>query len=286
MDVSLSIIPRLFFRYFTGVMTNQMTLVLGGTGRTGRRVAARLVARGRRVRLGSRCGEPPFDWDDPDTWEPALRGVTSVYLAYYPDIGAPWAAAAIGSFVDLAVALGVRRLVMLSARGEDAALPAEQALRDSGADWTIVRAAWFGQNFDEGILRAAVLGGVVEFPAGDVAEPFVDAADVADVAVAALLEDGHVGRVHELTGPRLMTFAEAIAQVGKTLDREVRYVPVTPEEYGVTLRGLGVPADEADFLTELFASLLDGHNASLTDGVQRALGRPPRDFTEYTWEGR
>src|SRR5215212_8166173 len=167
------------------------TLILGGTGKTGRRVVERLTARGLPVRVGSRSAETQFDWEDRTTWEPALSGAGSVYLTYYPDLAVPGAVAAVRSLVELAVARGVRRLVLLSGRGEDEAQRAEEVVQASGVDWTIVRSSWFNQNFSENYLLDAVLGGEVVLPVGDVAEPFIDADDIADVAVAALTEDGH-----------------------------------------------------------------------------------------------
>ncbi len=260
-------------------------LVTGGTGKTGGRVAAALTRAGVPVRIGSRSGGTHFDWEDRDTWAPALRGAAAAYLAYYPDITDPGAAAVIRAFAEEAVAHGVRRLVLLSARGADAALPAERAVAVPGAEWTVIRAAWFFQNFDEGLLRDGVLGGEVVFPAGDVKEPFVDAEDIAEVAVAALTGEGHAGRVHELTGPRLLTFAEAAAELTAVTGRPVRYLPVSGTEYGEALAGYGLPPELVAFLTELFTTLLDGRNAHLADGVQRVLGRAPRDFTDFAREG-
>jgi uncharacterized protein YbjT (DUF2867 family) len=257
------------------------TLVVGGTGKTGRRVARRLRTRGLPVRIGSRSGEPPFDWEDRATWAPALRDVGSAYPTYYPDVAFPGAAARIGSLAEQAVASGVRRLVLLSGRGEEGALLAEQALRDSGADWTIVRSSWFSQNFSEGFLLEQVRGGVVAMPAGDVAEPFIDAEDIADVVAAALTDDRHVGQLYEVTGPRLLTFAEAVAEIARACGREVRYLPVTAEQFLSALAEQGMPREDATVLTEVLSTVLDGRNAYLTDGVRRALGREPRDFTDY-----
>ncbi|MFD7505320.1 NmrA family transcriptional regulator [Streptomyces sp. NPDC059850] len=264
--------------------TENTTLVLGGTGKTGRRIAERLTAAGRPVRIGSRTGEPPFDWEDRTTWAPALRGTGAAYLAYYPDIADPGAAATLRDFAEQAVRGGTRRLVLLSARGMDATLPAERAVAVDGAEWTVLRASWFFQNFSEGILRDGVLGGEIVFPAGDVEEPFIDADDIADVAVAALTGDGHAGRIHDLTGPRLLTFAEAAGEIARASGREVRYTPVSVEEYGTMLSGYGLSDDLVAFLAELFGALLDGRNAQLTDGVQRALGRPPRDIADFARE--
>ncbi len=262
--------------------TQRPILVLGGTGKTGRRVVQRLEARGRPVRVGTPSSQPPFDWDDPATWPAALDGVGSVYVTYYPDVAVPGAAEAVGAFADLAVERGVRRLVLLSGRGEDGALASEQALRASGADWTIVRSAFMDQNFDEGFFLEPVRAGEVAFPADpDLAEPFIDADDIADVAVAALTGDGHLGQVYEVTGPRLVGWAEAVAEVAAAAGRPIRYVPVSLEEYASLLTDNQVPADYVKMLTDVFAQVLDGRNTYLSDGVQRALGRPPRDFTDF-----
>lgn len=261
--------------------THRTTLVLGGTGKTGRRVAQRLSERGVDVRIGSRSGQPPFDWQDRSTWSAVLRGVAAVYIAYSPDAGFPGAAETIGAFADLAVASGARRLVLLTGRGEAGAARSEQALRESGADWTIVRASFFAQNFSEDFLADAVRDGFVAFPADEVAEPFIDVDDIADVAAAALTEDGHTDRVYEVTGPRLLTFPEAVAEIAAATGREIAYLPVTPQQFEAGAVEAGLPAEFAAALTGLFTEVLDGHNASLSDGVQRALGRPPRDFADY-----
>jgi uncharacterized protein YbjT (DUF2867 family) len=265
--------------------TQQPTLVLGGTGKTGRRVVQRLQAAGRPVRVGTPSATPPFDWDDQSTWAPALEGVGSVYVTYYPDVAIPGAAAAIGAFAELAVATGVRRLVLLSGRGEQGARRSEQALQQSGADWTIVRSAFMAQNFNESFFLEPVRAGEVAFLADPgLAEPFIDADDIADVAVAALTGDGHVGQLYEVTGPRLLGWAQAVAEIAAAAGRPIRYVPVSLEEYAALLVENQVPADDVKMLTGVFseiAGVLDGRNAYLSDGVQRALGRPPRDFADF-----
>ncbi len=259
----------------------QTTLVIGNTGKTGRRVAERLRARGLPVRGGSRSGEPPFDWQDRSTWAPVLADVESVYVSYSPDVAAPGAADTIEAFATMAVCRGVRRLVLLSGRGEQEALRAERAVAGSGADWTIVRCSWFDQNFSEGQFLPAVLGGEVALPVDDMVEPFVDADDIADVAVAALTETGHSAEVYELTGPRLLTFADAVGEIGGASERDVRFVHVPLEQFVTALAANGTPADVIDLTRYLFTEVLDGRNAHLTDGVQRALGREPRDFAAY-----
>lgn len=257
------------------------TLVIGGTGKTGRRVVERLTKRGVPTRVGSRSGRPPFDWEDQATWEPLVRDVASIYVTYYPDLAVPGAADTIRRFADLAVQSGVRRLVLLSGRGEPEAERSEQAVQASGANWTILRASWFSQNFSESYLLEPVLDGELALPAGSVAEPFVDADDIADVAVAALTEDGHEGRLYELTGPRLLTFAQAVSEIAQAASREIRYVEVSGARYTTMLTEQGVPAEVVSLLSYLFSEVLDGRNAHLSDGVQRALGREPRDFTLY-----
>jgi uncharacterized protein YbjT (DUF2867 family) len=236
---------------------------------------------GRPVRIGSRTGDPRFDWADDTTWPPALRGVESAYISYYPDVSFPGAAERVGAFAKTAVTSGARRLVLLSGRGEPDAEPSEQAVRDSGAEWTILRSSWFAQNFSEHFLLEPVLEGVIALPAADIAEPFIDVTDVADVAVAALTRDGHAGKVYELTGPRLLTFAAVAAELARATGRDVRYVPITSAEYAEAAARAGVPREEIEPLTDLFIRVLDGHNAYLSDDVERVLGRRPRDFADY-----
>jgi uncharacterized protein YbjT (DUF2867 family) len=260
------------------------TLVISSTGKTGRRVAERLEARGLPTRAGSRSADPPFDWEDPDTWAAALEGAGAAYVSYYPDIAMPGAVDAITAFARTALEQDVRRLVLLSGRGEEEAQRAERAVRDSGADWTIVRCSWFNQNFSEGFFAEGVATGEVVLPHAAVPEPFVDVEDVADVAATALSEEGHVGKVYELTGPRLLTFEQAVGEVAAATGREIRYVPVSIEEYSAAAREHGLPDEVVEFLTYLFGEVLDGRNASLTDGVQRALSREPRDFSRYARE--
>jgi uncharacterized protein YbjT (DUF2867 family) len=258
-----------------------LTLVLGGTGKTGRRVVQRLTARGEPVRIGSRSGGLPFDWEDPATWAPALEGVKAAYVSYYPDLAAPGAAEAIGSFAEIAVNSGTQRLVMLSGRGEAEAMACEKALADSGADWTVLRCSWFNQNFSESFLLDPVVSGHVVLPAAAVGEPFVDADDIADVAAAALTQVGHSGQTYELTGPRLLTFAAAVAEIAAATGRTIGYAPVSAADYAEALVAEGVPAEVIELLTYLFTTVLDGRNAYLGDGIQQVLGRPARDFADY-----
>lgn len=260
----------------------QMTvLVTAASGKTGRRVAERLAERGVAVRAGSRTGEVRFDWEDGTTWGPALRGADAAYVAYYPDLAAPGAVEAMRAFGRLAAENGLRRLTLLSGRGEPEAARAEDALRAGGVPLTVVRSAFFAQNFSEGLMADGVRAGQVPFPAGTTAEPFIDLDDLADVVVTALTEDGHEGRTLELTGPRLLTFTDVAAELSGATGREIRYVPLAGAEYSALLQEFGLPAKEAEWLSEFFTMLLDGRNAHLSDDVQQVLGRAPRDFADY-----
>ncbi|MBX7549290.1 NmrA family transcriptional regulator [Streptomyces sp. NPDC004232] len=259
-------------------------VVTGASGRTGSRVAAAARAAGLTVRAATRaCG---FDWQNRSTWEAALRGADAAYLVYPLDVGAPDAPEAVGGLAREAVRLGVRRLVLLSARGEEQARPTERALAESGAEWTVVRAAWFAQNFSEGPLVEEIrAAGELVFPGGAVREPFVDVRDVADVAVAALTGgERYVGRTVEVSGPRLLSFGEAVAEIAAATGRELAYRAVSARDYGERMAAFGLPPEEVEFLVELFASLLDGHNAHLSDGVRQVLGREPRDFGDVVRE--
>jgi uncharacterized protein YbjT (DUF2867 family) len=260
---------------------HEVVLVVGGTGKTGRRVVARLRDQGIDTRVGARSSTTPFDWDDRATWLPALRGVHSAYVSYYPDLSVPAAPEAIAAFSALARESGVRRLVLLSGRGEPETQACEDIVKRSGVEWTIVRSSWFNQNFSESFLREAVMSGIVALPIGDVCEPFIDAEDIADVAAAALTDDRHAGALYEVTGPELMTFAEAAAEIVRATGRTVRFEQISLDAYCDAMRSDGVPADAVSLLAYLFTTVLDGRNSGLTDGVRRALGRDPTDFASY-----
>lgn len=260
--------------------TDNPILVIGATGKTGARVAARLAASGHPHRAVSRRSEPAFDWEKPETWAPALEGMKSAYITYVPDLAAPEAQENIRRFAEVAKTAGLKKLVLLSGRGEHGAELSEEKIRQSGLDFTIVRASWFNQNFDEGFFHSSILDGVVALPAGTRLEPFIDVDDIAEVAVAALLDDKHNGETYEVTGPRLLTFADAAAEIAAASGLRVSYVPID----GPTFHAALLPAvgpEIADLMTNLCAEVFDGRNERLSDGVQRALGRPPRDFADY-----
>ncbi len=262
-------------------LSHGLTLVLGGTGKTGRRVVERLANCGVPTRVASRAAEPSFDWGDQSTWDAVLDGVTAVYVSYAPDLAIPGATDSVRAFTERAVERGVQRLVLLSGRGEAEAQRCERIVQGAGIEWTVVRASWFDQNFSEGEFLDMVLGGAITLPAGDVPEPFVDVDDIADVAVAALTEDGHAGQVYEVTGPRLLTFKEAVAEIARASGREIQYTQIPHEAFAAGIAESGAPDDIAWLLDYLFSTVLDGRNAYVGDGIQRALGREPADFAEY-----
>jgi len=254
-------------------MSTHTHLVIGATGKTGRRVTDRLLTAGHTVRAVSRGTTPRFDWEDPATWPAALAGIDRAYVTYVPDLAAPGAPATIAAFTQAAVDAGVQRLVLLSGRGEHGAETCEQIVATSGLEFTLIRASWFTENFTEGHLADSVREGVIALPAGAAREPFVSVDDIADVAVAAMVEDHHVGRLYEVTGPRLLSFAEAAEALSAT------YVPITSDEFRVAMTEVAGP-EYAEMLTALCEEVFDGRNESVAHGVDEALGRAPRDFAD------
>lgn len=265
----------------TTTRQDDVTLVIGGQGKTGRRVVERLQAMGHEVRAVSRSTTPRFDWEDRTTWGPALAGMRQAYVTFQPDLAVPGALEVVTAFFAQAVASGCRRLVLLSGRGEPEAQDAEEALAASGADWTVLRCSWFSQNFSESFLAGPILGGEVALPVGTIGEPFVDVEDIADVAVAALTRAGHSGRLYELTGPQAIGFPQAVAAIARASGRDIRFVSIPHEDFRAGLVQAGLDTATVELVAYLFRVVLDGRNAQPADGVQRALGRPPRSFDDY-----
>ena len=257
-------------------------LVTGGTGRTGARLVRRLLDRHVAVRIGTRHGSVPFDWDDSGTWPRALDGVRAAYLCYSPDLAFPGASELIARFADAAADAGVQRLVLLSGRGEAGARAAEECVQRSGLEWTVLRCSWFAQNFSEHFLLGPVRRGRLLLPAnGGIAEPFLDLDDLAEVAADAFTGDRHVGRLLELTGPRLLTLRDVASELSAATGRPIAFAPCTAEEFADDLAHDGVPVEEALPLAGLFTEILDGRNASLSPDLARALDRNPTDFSTY-----
>ena len=259
---------------------NQPILVIGATGKTGSRVAAELEARKKIVRRGSRSSSIPFDWENTETWAPALEGVRSAYVTYFPDLAFPGAVEKLNALTKLAKEAGLQKLVLLSGRGEHHARLGEEVIKDCGVPFTLVRSAWFAQNFSEGYLRDPILAGVLPMPGGDICEPIIDIDDIADVVVAALTENGHDGKLYEVTGPELMSFADMAAVFSNATGRAIQHIPISFEEFHANVAKAG-----GDFVADVFTGIaretLDGRNAHTSDGVQLALGRSPRHFADF-----
>ena len=234
-----------------------------------------------KTRAVSRSSRIPFDWNDPDTWAAALPDVQAIYITYSPDLAIPGAKARLEAFANLAASRGVRRMVLLSGRGEEEAQDCERVLQAMDIDWTIVRASWFMQNFSEGEFLPLVLAGELALPARDIPEPFIDVDDIADVVVAALTEEGHAHEVYEVTGPRALTFTEAAREMSDAIGRPVAFTPVPAQAFAEGIEAAGVPPQLAWLLNYLFDTVLDGRNSHVTQDVERALGRPARDFSEF-----
>ncbi|MGU3501664.1 NAD(P)H-binding protein [Mycobacterium sp. C31M] len=265
-------------------MSNDITLVLGATGKTGRRILPRLRLRGVPVRGASRSAGTTFDWAQPQTWGAALDGVGTVYL-----VAPPWPGPA-HDFITRAQQSGVKRVVALSGRGADGygdstfgldMRSAEDAVRGSDLEWTILRPNNFAQNFDEDIFHAPLVAGELALPAGEVPEPFIDLDDVADVAARVLTEPGHGGRVYELSGPRSITFGEAAELISRATDRTITYKQTTADEYREALVDAGAAEADAEHVAAMFTLMADGGIAETTDTVATVLGREPRRFEDY-----
>jgi uncharacterized protein YbjT (DUF2867 family) len=255
-------------------------LIIGGAGKTGGRVNNLLKARGIATRPVSRSTSPSFDWNRPEGWAAALDGVSKAYVTYQPDLAVEGSSEAIAEISRLAREKGLERVVLLSGRGEPGAQRAEAVLQASGVPWTCVRASWFDQNFSESYLLDGVLAGEIALPAGPIPEPFIDVDDIADVVVAALTDERHANRLYEVTGPRSLTFSQAVEEISGAIGHPIRYVQVSPEDFVTSMRAYA-PEDIVQLLHELFTVVLDGRNSAVTHGVPEALGRPARDFSDY-----
>ena len=262
-------------------MQDSPILIIGKNAKTGWRVDRQLQSLGYSTRAVSRSTSPAFDWEDQDTWRTAMTGARSAYITFHPDLAIPTAEQSIRDFVALAAELGLQHLVLLSGRGEDGARRAERVLKESGLDWNVVRASWFIQNFSENFMIEGILNGELLLPAGDIAEPFIDVDDIADVAVATLTRSELHNRVFEVSGPRAMTFAQCVAAISVATGYPVKYTQIPLESFIGGLRSQGAPEPLLWLMRELFTVVFDGRNSTPASGVEEALGRPATDFNEY-----
>lgn len=263
----------------------QNILVIGGTGKTGRKVANKLIELGHNVRIGSRSASPSFDWDHPETWSECLQGIDKVYITFQPDLAVPGALEAIEELTKQAKRADIKKLVLLSGKGEREAELCEQVVIHSGLDYTIVRASWFNQNFSESFFLEPIIEGFVALPQAEAKVPYVDTDDIADVAVATLLNDKHNGEIYQLTGPRLLTFREVIEEIAEATQKDIVFTPIALSAYISVMKEQGVPADFIWLIEYLFTEVLgNSANAEITNDIEHVLGRPSKDFSEYSKE--
>jgi uncharacterized protein YbjT (DUF2867 family) len=265
-------------------MEEQNILVTGGKGKTGRKVAERLTKLGKTIRIGSRNVRPSFDWENSETWAGAFEGMNTVYITFQPDLAVPGATKTIKKFTSQAVKGGIKKMVLLSGKGEKEAELCEQVVMNSGVDWTIVRASWFNQNFSEGFLFDPIKAGHFAIPRGESLVPFIDTDDIADVVVESLLDDKHIGKTYELTGPRQLTFKQVTEEISNTIGRDILFSSISMDEYSNMLREFQVPEEYIWLITYLLTEVLISKNSIVTDDVEKVLGRKAKDFTEYVKE--
>lgn len=260
-------------------------LVIGGTGKTGRRVVEQLQNKGIEPRIGSRYSSPSFDWDNKDTWVDALNGIEKMYVTYYPDLAVPGAKEAIESLTHLAIELGVEKMVLLSGKGETEAEACEKIVMDSGINYTIVRASWFNQNWSESFFLDPILSGEVALPMSDVLIPFVDVNDIAEVAATVLLDDSYNGDIVEVTGPELINFKDIITMIAKASNRSLNFHDITLQQYVEGMKQMQVPSDVVWLIEYLFSHVLTNpKNQLVVNDIERVLGRKAKSFLAYAEE--
>ena len=260
-------------------------LVIGGTGKTGRKVAQKLTALGQEVRIGSRSAERPFDWNDPSGWDKVLEGIDKMYITFVPDLAVPGAFEAIKELSSKAKTAGVQKMILLSGKGEKEAERCEQVIAESGINYTIVRASWFNQNFSESFFLEPILAGHLAMPKPEVKVPYVDTGDIADVVVASLMDEKHNGKIYEVTGPRLLTFEDIADEIAKASGRKINYSPISMEAYNSMMKEAGLPEDYIWLINYLFNEVLDNEvNSVVSNDVELVLGRKAKDFSDYAKE--
>lgn len=264
---------------------NSNILVLGATGKTGSRVVKQLQSKGIEPREGSRNATPKFDWDDKDTWVKALENIERLYITYYPDLAVPGAKEAIESLTYLAKELGVKKVVLLSGKGETEAEACEKIIMDSGINYTIVRASWFNQNWSESFFLDPILSGDIALPMTDVLIPFVDAEDIAEVAATVLLDDSYNGEIIEVTGPELLTFKDIVTTISKVSKRNLTLHHITLEQYVDGMKQMQLPTDLVWLIEYLFSHVLTSpENQIITYDIEKVLARKPKTFLQYAQE--
>ena len=261
-------------------------LVLGATGKTGSRVARKLAERALAVRRAARSGaDINFDWNDPTTFGAALRGVSGVYLIA-PVLRVDFAGV-VSRFLDEAERAGVRHVTLLSAYVMEHA-PAEFALRAVELDLaartslahSILRPAWFMQNFSETFLKP--VNDEIVVPCGTGSEAFVNAEDIASVAAATLsAPERHAGCAYAPTGPEALTVADAARLISSAAGRKITYRDTDRNEWVDAMIQAGLPADYGEVLRSLTETIASGHGSRPNGDVLAATGVAPTRFAEF-----
>jgi uncharacterized protein YbjT (DUF2867 family) len=260
-------------------------LVTGASGTTGGRVAARLAARGIAVRAASRSGAVRFDWYDPDTHAGALAGVDRMYLV--PPVRDPDPQAVMLPFLDLAKAAGVRRAVLLSnslvSAGDPMTGTVHKAIADTFDEWAVLRPSWFMQNVIGGHAHATGIRATsaIATSAGSGRAGFVDAGDIARVAVETLLAPVAVNTDLILTGPQSLGYDDVAAILTETSGRTITHKRLDPADQPAYYEALGVPEATARFLVGMDWVIAAGMEDRTTDTVERITGTPPGSFRGF-----
>ncbi|WP_299336306.1 NmrA family NAD(P)-binding protein [uncultured Psychroserpens sp.] len=266
-------------------MKTENILVIGGTGKTGRRVAENLVQLGHNVRVVGRKTNPAFDWENTDTYDAALKDMDRAYIVYYPDLAVPGSRDAISSLTEKALEAGLEKVVLLSGKGETEAEACEEIVANSGLNYTLVRASWFNQNFSEGAFLEFVLNGAVALPMPEARIPFVDANDIADVVSKVMVDDTYNGQTITVTGPQKRTFKEVVEIMAEATNKHIQFIPISIDEFKEGMRKAGLPDSYVWLFGYLFQEVLGNpENQDVSHDVAKVLGRPAIDFESFARE--
>ncbi len=266
-------------------MKTENILVIGGTGKTGRRVAENLTQLGHTVRVAGRKTNPVFDWENLETYDAALKDMDRAYIVYYPDLAVPGSRDAITALTKKALEAGLEKVVLLSGKGETEAEACEEIVANSGLNYTLVRASWFNQNFSEGAFLEFVLNGTVALPMPEAKIPFVDADDIADVVSKVIMDDSYNQQTITVTGPQKRTFKEVVEIMAESINKHIQFVPISIDEFKEGMKKAGLPDSYVWLFGYLFLEVLGNpDNQEVSDDVAKVLGRPAKDFEAFARE--
>lgn len=263
-------------------MRTENILVIGGNGKTGRRVAENLSQLGHNVSVVGRKTNPAFDWENTDTYDAALKDMDRAYVVYYPDLAVPGSRDAISTLTEKALQAGLEKVVLLSGKGETEAEACEDIVANSGLNYTLVRASWFNQNFSEGAFLEFVLNGTVALPMPDARIPFVDVNDIADVVAKVMVDDAYNGQTITVTGPQKRTFKEVVEIMAAATNKHIQFVPISIDEFKDGMQKAGLPDSYVWLFGYLFQEVLGNpENQEVSEDVAKVLGRPAIDFETF-----